>query len=226
MGTTVWEGPKSHQILTKRIQDPLKDLARKEQDQTVKQAESLLCNKDLHSKGIFTGRKDAKAEAPILWPLDAKSWFIRKDLNAGKDWRQEEKRATQDETVRYYHHLNGHEFEETPGERRGQGGLECCSPWGSQRVWHDLTTEQQHSRGKDTIRAQFSSLLPAPAVFLSHLRERNKDHNQDHLVSRCQAIMETDWKLCSQDLGWRARDSTGEIAVNLTKSQADWKMET
>ena len=72
---------------------------------------------------------------------------------------------------------------------------------GGRKVRHDLTTEQQHSRGKDTIRAQFSSLLPAPAVFLSHLRERNKDHNRNNLVSRCQAIMQIDWKLCSQDLG-------------------------
>ena len=40
---------------------------------------------------IFIGRTDAKAEAPILWPPDAKSWLIRKDPDAGKDWRQEEK---------------------------------------------------------------------------------------------------------------------------------------
>ena len=41
---------------------------------------------------IFTGRSDAKDEAPILWPPDAKRWFIGKDPDAGKDWRQEEKR--------------------------------------------------------------------------------------------------------------------------------------
>ena len=40
---------------------------------------------------IFTGRIDAEAEAPILWPLDAKNWFIWKDLDAGKDWRQRRK---------------------------------------------------------------------------------------------------------------------------------------
>ena len=39
---------------------------------------------------IFTGRTDAEAETPILWPPDAKNWFIRKDPDAGKDWRQEE----------------------------------------------------------------------------------------------------------------------------------------
>ena len=48
---------------------------------------------------IFIGRTDAEAETPILWPPDAKSWFSRKDPDAGKDWRQEEKRTTENEMV-------------------------------------------------------------------------------------------------------------------------------
>ena len=48
---------------------------------------------------IFIGRTDAEAETPILWPLDAKSWLIGKDPDAGKDWRQEEKGTTEDEMV-------------------------------------------------------------------------------------------------------------------------------
>ena len=50
---------------------------------------------------IFTGRTDAEAEALILWPPDAKNWLIGKDPDAGKDWRQEEKRKemTEDELV-------------------------------------------------------------------------------------------------------------------------------
>ena len=48
---------------------------------------------------IFIGRTDAEAEAPILWPPGAKSWLIRKDLDAGKDWRQEENGVTKDEMV-------------------------------------------------------------------------------------------------------------------------------
>ena len=48
---------------------------------------------------IFTGRTDTEAEAPILWPSDAKSWVIGKDPDAGKDWGQEEKRATEDDMV-------------------------------------------------------------------------------------------------------------------------------
>ena len=87
----------------------------------------------VHPKGnqswIFIGRTDTKAEAPILWPLDVKSWFIGKDLEAGKDWRQEEKGMTKDEMVGWHHQLNGHKFELTPGDAEGQGSLARCSSW-------------------------------------------------------------------------------------------------
>ena len=46
-----------------------------------------------------------------MWPPDVKNRLIRKDLDAGKDRRQEDKRMTEDELVRLYHRLNGHEFE-------------------------------------------------------------------------------------------------------------------
>ena len=62
---------------------------------------------------IFIGRIDAEAEAPILWPPDAKSWPIGKDPHAGKDQRQQEKGSTEDKMVRYHHWLNEHEFEQT-----------------------------------------------------------------------------------------------------------------
>ena len=48
---------------------------------------------------VFTGRTDAEVEAPILWPPDVKSQFIWKDPDAGKDWRQKEKKAEEDEMV-------------------------------------------------------------------------------------------------------------------------------
>ena len=70
------------------------------------------------------------AEAPILWPPDAKSRFIRKDPDAGKDWRQEERGMTEDEMLGWYHWLNGPKFEHAPGDGEGQGSLACCSPWG------------------------------------------------------------------------------------------------
>ena len=78
----------------------------------------------VHPKGdqswIFTGRTDAKAEAPVLWPPDAKSRLIRKDPDAGKDWRQEEKGTTADKMVGWHHWLNAHEVEQALGDGEGQ----------------------------------------------------------------------------------------------------------
>ena len=80
---------------------------------------------------VFTGRTDVEAATPVLWPPDAKSWLIRKDTDAGKDWGQEEKGTTEDEMVGWHHRLNEHGFGSwTPGAGNGQGGLECCSLWG------------------------------------------------------------------------------------------------
>ena len=68
----------------------------------------------VHSKGDqpwdFFGRNDAKAETPILWPPHAKSWFIGKDSDAGRDWGQEEKGTTEDEMAGWHHRLDGCEF--------------------------------------------------------------------------------------------------------------------
>ena len=79
---------------------------------------------------VFIGRTDVGTETPILWPPEAKNWLIGKDPDAGKDWRWEEKGATKDGMVGWYHWLSGQEFEYTPGVGDGQGGLACCSPWG------------------------------------------------------------------------------------------------
>ena len=78
---------------------------------------------------IFIGRTDAEAEAPILWPTDAKNQIIRKDPDAGKDWRQGEKGTTEDEMVGWHHWFNGHEFGQALGVGDGQGSLACTSPW-------------------------------------------------------------------------------------------------
>ena len=74
------------------------------------------------------GRTDAKAEVPILWPPDVKSQLTGKDPDAGKDWRQEEKGATEDEMVGWHHGFNGHESEQTPGDSEGLGSLASSSP--------------------------------------------------------------------------------------------------
>ena len=59
---------------------------------------------------VFIGKTDAKAETPVLWPPNAKSWLTGKDPDAGRDWGQEEK-TTEDEMAEWHHRLDGHEFE-------------------------------------------------------------------------------------------------------------------
>ena len=93
---------------------------------------SLDCKeiKPVNPKGnqswIFIGSTDA--DALILWPPDAKNWLIRKDPDAGKDWKQEEKGTTEHEMVGWRHRIDGHEFEQALGVGDGQGSLVCYSP--------------------------------------------------------------------------------------------------
>ena len=100
---------------------------------------------------IFIGRIDAEAETLILWPSDGKNWLIRKDPDAGEDWRQEEKGMTEVEMVGWHHQLDGHEFEHTLGVGDGQESLVCytrgsqswtwVSDWvNSPKCWNDPPT--------------------------------------------------------------------------------------
>ena len=108
----------------------------------------------VHSKGnqswILIGRTDAEAETPILWPPDVKNWLTLKYLDAGKDWRQEEKGTTEDEMAGWHHRLNGHELGWTLGVGDGQGGLECCNSWGHKE--------------SDTEGLKWSELRPTPII--------------------------------------------------------------
>ena len=72
-----------------------------------------------NQRWIFIGRTNAEDEPAILWPPDAKSWLIRKDPNAGKDWGQKEKGMTEDEIAVWHYWFNAHEFEETLGDSEG-----------------------------------------------------------------------------------------------------------
>ena len=121
-------------------------------------------NPEGHQPWIFSGRTDAEAEAPILWPLDVKSQLIRKDPDAGKDWRQEEKVMTEDKMVGWHHWLHGHEFEHALGDGEGQGDLECCGPWS--RTELDRTEQLNNkSRMRFWIQAGYElwSTLPIEA---------------------------------------------------------------
>ena len=108
--------------------------------------------KPVHPKGnqprIFIGRTDAETETPVLWPPDVKSRFIRKDLDDGQDWRQEEKGTTEDEMFGWYSWLSGHEFEQALGDGDGQGSLVCCSPWDCK----ESDTTERLNNSKVTVR--------------------------------------------------------------------------
>ena len=77
---------------------------------------------------IFIGKTDTEAETLIFWPPDAKYWLIWKEPDAEKDWKQEEKRMTEDKMVGWHHWLDGHDFESAPGAGDGQGGQVYRSP--------------------------------------------------------------------------------------------------
>ena len=93
---------------------------------------------------VFIRTTDAETEAPILWPSDEKSWLIGKDLDAGKDWRQEEKETTENEVVGWHHWLNGHEFEQTKGD---SGGQRCLAVYGIVEGWAQLSYWTHVQRG-------------------------------------------------------------------------------
>ena len=119
-----------------------------------KTLESPLDGKEIqpiHPKGnqswAFIGRTDAKAKTPILWLPDVKNWIIGKDPDAEKDWRCEEKGATEDEMVGCHHQFNGHEFGWTPRVGDEQGGPECSSPWGHKES--DMTDRLNWTELKD-----------------------------------------------------------------------------
>ena len=99
----------------------------------------------VHSKGkqswIFTGRTDAEAETPILWPPDAKNWLIWKDPDTGKDWRWEEKGTTEDELVGW-HQLTQWTWVWVNSRNWWWTGRPGVLPsMGLQRVRHDWATE-------------------------------------------------------------------------------------
>ena len=75
------------------------------------------------------------------WYEELTHW--KKDPDAGKDWRQEDKGMTEDEMVGWHHRLNGFEFEQATGIGDRQGSLACCSPWG--RKESDMSEHTAHN---------------------------------------------------------------------------------
>ena len=83
---------------------------------------------------ILIGKTDAEAEVPKLWPPDQRANSLEKSLMLGKTEGRRREGETEGEMVGWHHRLNGHEFEQTPGESEGQGSLVCFSPWGCKKT--------------------------------------------------------------------------------------------
>ena len=115
----------------------------------------------VHPKGdqswVFIGRTDVEAETSILWPPHVKSWLIWKDLDAGKDWGQEEKGMTEDEMVGWHHGLDGHGFGWTLGVGDGQGSLARCGSWG--RKESDMTGRLNWTKSNFNFKVRLKRIL-------------------------------------------------------------------
>ena len=90
---------------------------------------------------IFIGRIDAEAAyfGHLMQRTDP-----GKDPDAGKDWGQHKKATTEDELAGWHHQLDGHEFEQTPGDSQGQARLLCCSPRGRKEL--DMTQQVNNNK--------------------------------------------------------------------------------
>ena len=127
---------------------------------------------------IFVGKTDAEAEVPIIWPPDVKSQLIGKFSDAGKDWGQEEKGTTEDEMVGWHHQLNGYEFEQAPGDSRGERNPTCYSPWGHKEPDTTQWLNNMHSGRMAEIGVTLLQMKKHPGLPASH-RKLGERHEND-----------------------------------------------
>ena len=119
---------------------------------------------------IFFGRTVAKAEAPILWPPDMKSWLIRKDPDAGKDWRQKEEGVAQDEMVGWHLDSMDMSLSKLQETVEGRGSLHVTVHWvkKSQTEFRAWTTTRLYLRLSE-LRLCNWNLVPFDQHFLVFL---------------------------------------------------------
>ena len=168
---------------------------------------------------IFIGRTGAKA--PIFWPPNAESWLIEKDPNAGKDCGQEEKGTAEDEMVGWHYRLNGHEFEQTPGDSEGWESLACCSPWGHKEPdtteW--LNNSNPTERALDSIpdplairrsERHYLAFQPLSCLIWSWRTVQRKSSFRFQLQVSSALISSSSW-LANSSLWWRLSDASRKM---------------
>ena len=158
---------------------------------------------------------DCKEIKPVN-PKGNQYWLTGKDLDAGKDWRQEEKGTTEDEMIGRHYRLDGREFEQAPGVGDGQRGLACCSPWVCKELdrteWLSLLNWYMDVGGRpDVSRATFH--LPLGSRW---------QHSQEQDLHRC--IWSTSKGRCELALCWLKGSSQqlGQLVQGLEKGK--WKV--
>ena len=133
------------------------------------------------------------AKAPILWPHEVKKWLIGKDPDAGRDYGQEKKGMTEDEMAGWHHQLDGHEFEWTPGDGEGQGGLVCCDSWGHKES--DVTERLNWTELNWTIYAheKASTLVHSSTILNRVKKETIQMFNMAEWMNKCSN--ESEWTI-------------------------------
>ena len=115
-------------------------------------------NAKANQSWTFIGNTDAEAEAPILWLPDVKNWFIRKDPDTGKDWRQENKGMIEDEMVGWHHRLNGQVWANLgswwwtgkPGMQQSVGSQRAGHNWATELNWTEPPKVNQYKNMEET----------------------------------------------------------------------------
>ena len=157
-------------------------------------------NPKVNQSWIFTGKTDAEAEAPILWPPDEKNWLIGTDPDAGKDWRQEEKGTTEDKMVGWHHWLNEHGFEqlwETVKDRETRRdtvhGVTKSRTWLKKKILVCSKANKLSRRRHGTSMKQLKSGMIVKQLFLLHSIYPHPPPFLDVIDSHINSHIETDW---------------------------------
>ena len=160
---------------------------------------------------MCTGRTDAHAETPILWPPDPKSWLIGKDPDSGKDWGQE-KGVTEDEMVGWHHRLNGHEFKQTPGDIKDREGRHATV--------HGVLKSQTRLRLNNKGEQGMEVVLWTRTLVMIKVSDLQEIRNSGPFV--CVQLLRTHfWKIMRRFVFCFSSSGLGNLELAFLESRAD-----